>query len=61
MAERLTTNQEVPGSTPGWIVFLLLFSHVHFLPPLSLLKTHNSSVSRAWLGLEIQAGQQGPQ
>ena len=20
MAERLTTNQEVPGSTPGWIV-----------------------------------------
>ncbi len=22
MAERLTTNQEVPGSTPGWIDFL---------------------------------------
>ena len=23
MAERLTTNQEVPGSTPGWIVMYL--------------------------------------
>ncbi|KHE78802.1 hypothetical protein GE21DRAFT_1054429 [Neurospora crassa] len=24
MAERLTTNQEVPGSTPGWIEFVFL-------------------------------------
>ncbi|KAK1779429.1 hypothetical protein QBC45DRAFT_138072 [Copromyces sp. CBS 386.78] len=24
MAERLTTNQEVPGSTPGWIELYLL-------------------------------------
>ena len=23
MAERLTTNQEVPGSTPGWIVIFI--------------------------------------
>ena len=23
MAERLTTNQEVPGSTPGWIDHLI--------------------------------------
>ena len=23
MAERLTTNQEVPGSTPGWIGFII--------------------------------------
>ena len=25
MAERLTTNQEVPGSTPGWIAFFYIF------------------------------------
>ena len=32
MAERLTTNQEVPGSTHGWIDLLLFFAvQVDFL------------------------------
>ena len=37
MAERLTTNQEVPGSTPGWIVTTALVS-----PELQLL--HNANL-----------------
>jgi hypothetical protein len=34
MAERLTTNQEVPGSTPGWIVFFarVLFDFPFYIP-----------------------------
>ena len=30
MAERLTTNQEVPGSTPGWIDSSFAFSFLEF-------------------------------
>ena len=53
MAERLTTNQEVPGSTPGWIGIFLNFCSASTISVLGRALSSVSSAARRHL-LSVQ-------